>query len=242
MSDESNPTGWSDVTRCPKVSMVINEAPSKSTRATRRRAQSFKSLVRAGLAVIAKHGVYETTVEHITEAADVGKGTFYAHFPSKEALLYYLVRNGFDEMIAAGRKESPAGRTPAERLAALIRAQLDVLGRRRDLIILMHQVRGLLILEPRARQHLRREFQRYIEFLTEEFRQVLRIPHLKNAEARDLACAVAGFISGTLSFELLVRSHRGVRKAPQGPIHAFAAGLASRYVSSRRRANGGRPR
>ena len=162
MSDGSNPTGWSDVTRHVKVSMVMNKVPSKSTRAARRRAQSFDSLVRAGLAVIAKRGVYETTVEHITEAADVGKGTFYAHFPSKDALLYYLVRSGFDEMIAAGRKESPARRTPAERLAALIRAQLEVLGRRRDLIILMHQVRGLLILEPRARQHLRREFQRYI--------------------------------------------------------------------------------
>jgi hypothetical protein len=111
MSHESNPTGWSDVTSYPKVSMVINEVPSKSTRATRRRAQSFESLVRAGLAVIARRGVYETTVEHITEAADVGKGTFYAHFPSKEALLYYLVRNGFDEMIAAGRKECGVRRT-----------------------------------------------------------------------------------------------------------------------------------
>ncbi len=192
--------------------------------------------------MIAERGVYETTVEHITEAADVGKGTFYAHFPSKEALVFHLVRNGLNEMIAAGRKMLPVGRTPAERLAGLIRAQLEVLGRRRDLIILMHQVRGLLILEPRARQHLRREFQRYVEFLTEECRQLLGGSHLRNAEAQDLACAVAGFISGTLSFELLVRNRRRIRNAPQGPINAFAAGLASRYVSSRRRANGGRPR
>ncbi len=222
--------------------MAMDEVPSKSTRATRRRAQSFESLVRAGLAVIAERGVYETTVEHITEAADIGKGTFYAHFPSKEALLYHLVRNGFDEMIAAGRKVAPVGRTPAERLAALIQAQLEVLGRRRDLIILMHQVRGLLILEPRARQQLRGEFQRYVEFLTAECRQLLGSSHLKAAEARELACAMAGFISGTLSFELLVHSRRRIRNAPRGPINACAAGLASRYLSSRRRVNGGRPR
>jgi AcrR family transcriptional regulator len=222
--------------------MAINETHSKSTRAARRRAQSFESLVRAGLAVIAERGVYETTVEHITEAADVGKGTFYAHFPSKEALLYHLIRDGFDEMIAAGRNLTPAGGTAAEGLAALIQAQLEVLGRRRDLIILMHQVRGLLILEPRARQQLRGEFQRYVEFLTEQCRHLLGGSHLKIADARDLACAVAGFISGTLSFELLVHSRRRIRNAPQGPTNAFAAGLASRYVSSRRRVNGGQPR
>lgn len=214
----------------------------KESRAKRRRAQSFESLIQAGLAVIAKRGVYETTVEHITEAADVGKGTFYAHFPSKEDLVHHLVRHGFDEMIAAGRVGEPAGRTPAERLAALIQAQLHVLGRRRDLVILLHQVRGLLILRPEARLRLRREYQRYVEFLTQECRRLLGNPRLNHGEAQDLACAIAGFVSGTLSFEMLVRGNRGMRVIPTGPINAFAAGVAARYVSLRRPVNGGQPR
>src|SRR5574337_210375 len=102
------------------------ESVPRQNRANRRRAQSFESLVQAGLAVIGKRGLYETTVEHITEAADVGKGTFYAHFPSKDELVHHLVRYGFDELIAAGREEAPAGRTPAARLAGLIRAQVRV--------------------------------------------------------------------------------------------------------------------
>lgn len=213
----------------------------RPSRATRRRAQSFENLVQAGLTVIAKRGLYETTVEHITEAADVGKGTFYAHFPSKEDLVHHLVRHGFDELIAAGQAEAPAGRTPADRLAALIRGQIRVLGRRRDLVILLHQVRGLLILRPEARQHLRREYQRYVTFLTEECRRVLGMPNLRLGEAQDLACAIAGFVAGTLSFELLVRGGRGMRVAATGPINAFAAGVAARYVPSRHPLNGSQP-
>lgn len=214
----------------------------RQNRANRRRAQSFEHLVQAGLAVIARRGLYETTIEHITEAADVGKGTFYAHFPSKEDLVHHLVRHGFDELIAAGRAEAPVGRTPADRLAGLIRAQVRVLSRRRDLVILLHQVRGLLILQPEARQRLRREYQRYVQSLAEACRQALKRPRLGLAEARDLACAIAGFAAGTLSFDMLVRGGRGVQTPPGGLIKAFASGIAAHYAPARRPADGSRPR
>ena len=218
------------------------EVVPRQNRANRRRAQSFESLVQAGLAVFGRRGLYETTIEHITEAADVGKGTFYAHFPSKEELVHHLVHHGFDELIAAGRVEAPPGRTAADRLVGLMRAQSRVLSRRRDLVILLHQVRGLLILQPEARQRLRREYQRYVQFLAGECRRVLKRPRLSPGEARDLACAIAGFVAGTLTFEMLVRGDRAMQAPMRGPIRAFAEGMAAHYVPTRRSANGSRPR
>jgi AcrR family transcriptional regulator len=113
----------------------LADTPPKQTRTKRRRAQIFDNLVHAGLAVIGKRGLYETTVEHITEAADVGKGTFYAHFASKEDLVFYLVRHGFDELIA-GRRQPP-GRTPR---AGGVDLDNPDAGATRDLVILLHQV------------------------------------------------------------------------------------------------------
>ena len=106
------------------------QAAPKQTRTNRRRAKSFESLVQAGLTVIGQRGLYETTVAHITEAADVGKGTFYAHFASKEDLVFHLVHHGFDELIATRAAEPPisGARAPAARLAALIQGQLQALG------------------------------------------------------------------------------------------------------------------
>jgi AcrR family transcriptional regulator len=214
------------------------ETALKQTRTKRRHAQSFENLVQAGLAVIGQRGLYETTVEHITEAADVGKGTFYAHFDSKEDLVIHLVRHGVDELIAATVAQRRAGRTPAGRLAALILGQLQVLGRRRDLVILLHQVRGLLIRQPDARPRLRQEYRRYVRFLMEECRRVLGTPDLSHADARNLACALAGFVAGTLSFEMLVRGNRGGGLALTRPVTAFAEGVVARYVPSRTPANG----
>ena len=103
----------------------MTETTVKESRTTRRRAQSFEKLVRAGLAVIGRQGLYETTVEHITEAADVGKGTFYAHFDSKEDLVFHLVRHGFDELMQARTPARRGDGSPAGRLAALMLAQLE---------------------------------------------------------------------------------------------------------------------
>jgi AcrR family transcriptional regulator len=44
-------------------------------------------LFRAALDLFAKKGFAETTVEDITNSADVGKGTFFNYFPSKDHIL-----------------------------------------------------------------------------------------------------------------------------------------------------------
>lgn len=56
-------------------------------RRQRRSAEIRERLFRAALALFAEKGFAETTVEDITEAADVGKGTFFNYFPSKDHIL-----------------------------------------------------------------------------------------------------------------------------------------------------------
>jgi AcrR family transcriptional regulator len=68
------------------------ERLASSTRDThgrreRRTAETRERLFRAALDLFARKGFTETTVEDITEAADVGKGTFFNYFPSKDHIL-----------------------------------------------------------------------------------------------------------------------------------------------------------
>ena len=56
-------------------------------RRERRRRETRERIYRAALELFAARGFMETTVEHITEAADVGKGTFFNYFPTKEHVL-----------------------------------------------------------------------------------------------------------------------------------------------------------
>lgn len=61
--------------------------PSRKGRRERRRTEIRERLFRAALHLFAERGYQETTVEDITEAADVGKGTFFNYFPTKEHVL-----------------------------------------------------------------------------------------------------------------------------------------------------------
>src|SRR5271154_1638722 len=62
-------------------------APPQVGRRERHRAEIRERLFRAALRLFAEHGFLETTVEDITESADVGKGTFFNYFRTKEHIL-----------------------------------------------------------------------------------------------------------------------------------------------------------
>ncbi|MFZ0287546.1 MAG: TetR/AcrR family transcriptional regulator [Candidatus Sulfotelmatobacter sp.] len=56
-------------------------------RRQRRAAETRVRLFRSALQLFAEHGFPNVTVEDITEAADVGKGTFFNYFESKDHVL-----------------------------------------------------------------------------------------------------------------------------------------------------------
>src|SRR6202007_257082 len=66
---------------------LASSTPDTLGRRERRTAETRERLFRAALDLFARKGFTETTVEDITEAADVGKGTFFNYFPSKDHIL-----------------------------------------------------------------------------------------------------------------------------------------------------------
>jgi AcrR family transcriptional regulator len=71
----------------PKTLKTPSAIQSPTDRRQRRSAEIRERLFRAALKLFAKQGFAETTVEDITNAADVGKGTFFNYFPSKEHIV-----------------------------------------------------------------------------------------------------------------------------------------------------------
>ena len=65
-------------------------APLAPGRRERRRTETRQRIFRAAMELFGQRGFFNTTVEDITEAADVGKGTFFNYFPSKEQVFGVL--------------------------------------------------------------------------------------------------------------------------------------------------------
>jgi AcrR family transcriptional regulator len=68
-------------------------AAVSSNRFERRRTRTRQDLLAAAERVLAEKGLHDTKISDIAAAADVGVGTFYLHFPTKEALFDAVVED-----------------------------------------------------------------------------------------------------------------------------------------------------
>src|SRR5437588_239687 len=85
--------------------MTSNPGPPSDalppSRRERRSADIRERLFRSALHLFAQKGFAETTIKDITEAADVGKGTFFNYFPSKDHILIAFGEMQFGKLEAA---------------------------------------------------------------------------------------------------------------------------------------------
>jgi AcrR family transcriptional regulator len=63
------------------------------------------------MALFAQRGFFATTTADITDAADVGQGTFFNYFPTKAHVLLVLADKQLDKVEAA-QQEAEAGKAP----------------------------------------------------------------------------------------------------------------------------------
>lgn len=63
-------------------------------------AETRKALVEAAKKIICDKGLANTSIEEITEASGVSKGTFYTYFKRKEDIVFELSKGIFDEILA----------------------------------------------------------------------------------------------------------------------------------------------
>ncbi len=73
------------------ASSVETRTAPHPDRHARRREQTRRKLLDAARALFARQGVENTRINEITEEADVGFGSFYNHFDSKEAIVEAVV-------------------------------------------------------------------------------------------------------------------------------------------------------
>jgi AcrR family transcriptional regulator len=108
-----------------KTAAAASRRLPRVNRRERHRAEIRDRLYRAALQLFAERGYLETTVEDITEAADVGKGTFFNYFPTKE---HVLASFGGERIAAIRRAVERAGTHREPTLSVLKNLVTDLAG------------------------------------------------------------------------------------------------------------------
>ncbi|HET9110570.1 MAG TPA: TetR/AcrR family transcriptional regulator [Ktedonobacterales bacterium] len=120
----------------------IADAPQTApTRGARRKSETRRRLLRAARAVFAREGLENATIAQITREADVGFGTFYLHFATKEEAYRAVVTDGFGELaglLGQAHTEAMARGAPWWELARDgVRAYCAFAERNRELFLVM---------------------------------------------------------------------------------------------------------
>jgi AcrR family transcriptional regulator len=96
----------------------------REPRGARRKRETRQRLLEAALRLMAEKGMEGVPINEITEAADVGFGSFYNHFASKEAIHAALVDQVFEEFAQALDRQTGDFADPAEIIAIAVRHTL----------------------------------------------------------------------------------------------------------------------
>lgn len=173
------------------------------TRVGRRTEKTRRILMEVALGLFYEKGIYWTKIEDITEGADIGKGTFYRYFDTKEALLHALLQQGLNEVLARVQKAIRPVKAGPKLIERAIQAKLDFLLENPEYLLLFHQVRGLLQLKTTSSKGLRDVYDGYLDRLEHLIRPALTTNGRSGTSSRHLAMALSALTSGLLTYHLL---------------------------------------
>jgi len=182
----------------------MKNKPKKTSknRGQKRVAKTRRKLKEAALDVFSEKGVDATTVEDITEKADLGKGTLYRHFTDKEEMVVTLVEEAIGNLIDRLRSYPVEPESLEDILEHFLNAHYDFFAENSEEFVLLFQGRLFLKLQGETPEDLEEPYLHYLREIEDQVSQYVS-PKIKPSKIRRLACAVAGFISGYFSFAMI---------------------------------------
>ena len=88
------------------------------SRRERKKKDTYDKLFASAMQLFRTQGFDATSIEQITQKADVGKGTFYNYFPSNEAVVLEFSRQAHQDLL--NKRRSQPAYTTRERLELLL--------------------------------------------------------------------------------------------------------------------------
>ncbi|HUL15098.1 MAG TPA: TetR/AcrR family transcriptional regulator [Terriglobales bacterium] len=202
-------------------------------RFARHREKYRERLFRAALKLFGEKGFAETTIEDITKAADLGKGTFFNYFPTKEHILIAFGEMQVAKLEKFVKEAGQSKETLSAQLRRLITLMTEEPVRNPEIVRALIQAN---LSSPRVRKGMMKIHDRNRDLVTQLMRQGQERGEVRtDLEAEEIAQGWRQMIFGTLLFWSLSED----QSLPQRIESAFRVlwnGIATRNTDAARSA------
>lgn len=161
-------------------------------------AKTMEAIREAGLGLIFAHGYEAMTLRQLATKVGLQQGSLYNHFRTKQDLLFKLIRQHMEDLLAELDKALAGIDDPVERLDAFIAFHVRYhLSRRREVFISYSELRSLEPDNYKAIVALRR---RYEDVLTAILAKGMAAGTIRTTDARVAAFALIAMLSGIVNW------------------------------------------
>jgi AcrR family transcriptional regulator len=205
--------------------MDRSDEPPERSRAARRASKTRQRLLDAALTTINAHGFDGCTIEDITELADVGKGTYYRHFPDKSAIFQELLLVAVSDVVSRIESRRAQATSLDTAVSAIVSAHAESYTASPAFLLLFLQGQSIAATRPTVIPGLAQPMARYFMEIDKAL-----APHLPQgtdeSKRRRLSCAISASICGFLAAALTGMKNGEETTASFGTVsQALLAGL-----------------
>jgi AcrR family transcriptional regulator len=175
--------------------------------------------------IFAEHGYQDTEMQYIADALEVGKGTIYRYFPSKEDLFLKAVSRGMDRLRQAVTSAYEPIADPLERLTVAIHAYLRFFRNHPQYVELLIQERA------QFRDSKKQTYFEHRERNVGEWRQMyadlISDGRLRDVPVSRILDAVSDLVYGTMFTNHFAGRHKPLEAQAQDLVDILFYGILS---------------
>jgi TetR/AcrR family fatty acid metabolism transcriptional regulator len=180
------------------------------------------SIQDAAMAIIARKGVAEATMQEIADEAGVAKGTLYVYFRDRDELLAKTAARAYDKLVAELETAMHADGTLAERLTGVVLRQLSFFDEHRALFS------AYIALGGDAKKLKAGSYQRYLQQIESLFAEARQRGEIRDVEPHELGAVYADLVRG-----VIVRRIEQQSKTPREELAEFVVSLLLRGIQEK---------
>ena len=168
-----------------------------------------RKIFETSMKLFAEKGYDATSVEDITEAVGVAKGTLYYHFSSKEEIFNFLVEEGIKLLQNSIDIKTAKFPNYIDKLKAIVLIQIKIVVKYEDLItILLSQFWGNEARNQKCKQHI---FE-YINKIEKIVQEGMSYGQIKKGNAQVVASEIYGLICSSLVYKIRSEEELNIMK------------------------------